>query len=92
MENVIKAKTPSFRARIQAVGGFLTNMVLPNIGAFIAWGLLTALFIPSGWFPNENLASIVDPAIKYLLPLLLASTGGRMVAGQRGAVMVPSEP
>ncbi|MDR9796854.1 PTS mannitol transporter subunit IICB [Aeribacillus pallidus] len=87
MENVIKAKTPSFRARIQAVGGFLTNMVLPNIGAFIAWGLLTALFIPSGWFPNENLASIVDPAIKYLLPLLLASTGGRMVAGQRGAVM-----
>ncbi|MFZ4451601.1 PTS mannitol transporter subunit IICB [Salibacterium aidingense] len=90
MENVANGNTvntPSARARIQALGGFLTNMVLPNIGAFIAWGLLTALFIPSGWIPNENLAAIVDPAIKYLLPLLLASTGGRMIAGQRGAVM-----
>jgi PTS system mannitol-specific IIC component len=80
-------KKPPFRARLQAVGGFLTNMVLPNIGAFIAWGILTALFIPSGWFPNNDLASIVNPAIKYLLPLLLASTGGRMIAGQRGAVI-----
>src|SRR5699024_1877028 len=69
------------------VGGFLTNMVLPNIGAFIAWGILTALFIPSGWFPNESFGSMVDPTIKFLLPLLLAITGGRMVAGQRGAVM-----
>ena len=85
--NVEETKTPSTRARVQAFGGFLTNMVLPNIGAFIAWGLLTALFIPSGWFPNEELAQIVGPAIKYLLPLLLASTGGRMVGGQRGAVM-----
>jgi PTS system mannitol-specific IIC component len=80
-------KTQSIRARIQAFGGFLTNMVIPNIGAFIAWGILTALFIPTGWIPNESLAKIVEPAIKYLLPLLLASTGGRMIAGQRGAVM-----
>ncbi|WP_410514084.1 PTS mannitol transporter subunit IICB [Paenibacillus sp. BR2-3] len=80
-------KPPSTRARIQAFGGFLTNMVLPNIGAFIAWGILTALFIPTGWIPNEKLAEIVGPAITYLLPLLLASSGGRMVAGQRGAVM-----
>lgn len=85
--NVTQVKTPSPRARIQAFGGFLTNMVLPNIGAFIAWGILTALFIPSGWIPNKELEAIVDPAITYLLPLLLASTGGRMVAGQRGAVM-----
>lgn len=77
----------SNRAKIQAFGGFLTNMVLPNIGAFIAWGILTALFIPTGWFPNEDLAAIVGPAITYLLPLLLAHTGGRMVGGQRGAVM-----
>jgi PTS system mannitol-specific IIC component len=81
------AKGPSTRARIQAFGGFLTNMVLPNIGAFIAWGILTALFIPTGWLPNKHLAEIVSPAIKFLLPLLLALTGGRMVAGQRGAVM-----
>ncbi|WP_093054288.1 PTS mannitol transporter subunit IICB [Salipaludibacillus aurantiacus] len=77
----------SLRAKIQAMGGFLTNMVLPNIGAFIAWGLLTALFIPTGWIPNEYLAELVGPTITYLLPLLLAYTGGRMVGGQRGAVM-----
>lgn len=89
MENVLnrtKGK-PSTRAKVQAFGGFLTNMVLPNIGAFIAWGILTALFIPTGWVPNEKLAEMVGPAIIYLLPILLASTGGRMVAGQRGAVM-----
>ncbi|SFJ71646.1 PTS mannitol transporter subunit IICB [Thermoflavimicrobium dichotomicum] len=86
--NVVEPpKTPSIRARFQAFGGFLTNMVIPNIGAFIAWGILTALFIPTGWIPNESLAKIVGPAIKYLLPLLLASTGGRMIAGQRGALM-----
>ncbi|WP_272917464.1 PTS mannitol transporter subunit IICB [Pontibacillus yanchengensis] len=79
--------SPSIRAKVQAFGGFLTNMVLPNIGAFIAWGLLTALFIPSGWMPNEEFAKIVGPAINFLLPLLLAITGGRMVGGQRGAVM-----
>jgi len=81
------SNSPSARARIQAFGGFLTNMVLPNIGAFIAWGILTALFIPTGWIPNEHLSQIVGPAITFLLPLLLAYTGGRMVAGQRGAVM-----
>ncbi|QHE50919.1 PTS mannitol transporter subunit IICB [Pontibacillus sp. HMF3514] len=85
--SIAGGNTPSTRAKVQAFGGFLTNMVMPNIGAFIAWGLLTALFIPSGWIPNEDLAKIVGPAINYLLPLLLAITGGRMVGGQRGAVM-----
>lgn len=75
------------RAKMQAFGGFLTNMVLPNIGAFIAWGILTALFIPTGWFPNESLATMVGPAINYLLPLLLGYTGGKMVGGKRGAVI-----
>ncbi|HAE61626.1 MAG TPA: PTS mannitol transporter subunit IIBC [Eubacteriaceae bacterium] len=75
------------RAKVQAFGGFLTNMVLPNIGAFIAWGLLTALFIPTGWMPNESLGELVGPTIIYLLPLLLAYSGGRMVGGQRGAVL-----
>ncbi|MGI2328377.1 PTS mannitol transporter subunit IICB [Planococcus sp. YIM B11945] len=87
MANVAESKAPTTRARIQAFGGFLTNMVLPNIGAFIAWGILTALFIPTGWYPNEDLGSMVGPTITYLLPVLLAVTGGRMVAGQRGAVM-----
>ena len=77
----------STRARVQAFGGFLTNMVLPYIGAFIAWGILTALFIPTGWLPSEKFAVLVGPVIKFVLPILLAYTGGKMVAGQRGAVM-----
>ncbi len=75
------------RAKVQAFGGFLTAMVIPNMGAFIAWGFITALFIPTGWLPNENYASIVGPMINYVLPLLLAYTGGRLVAGDRGAVI-----
>jgi PTS system mannitol-specific IIC component len=76
----------SRRARVQAFGGFLTAMVIPNVGAFIAWGLLTALFIPTGWLPNEDLAAPVGPIITYLLPLLLAYSGGRLVHGHRGGV------
>lgn len=74
------------RARIQAFGGFLTAMVIPNVGAFIAWGLLTALFIPTGWIPNEHLAELVSPIITFVLPLLLAYTGGKLVHGHRGGV------
>ena len=80
------APRASGRARIQAFGGFLTAMVIPNVGAFIAWGLLTALFIPTGWLPNEDLAKPIGPMITYVLPLLLAYTGGRLVHGQRGGV------
>ncbi|MBO1305629.1 PTS mannitol transporter subunit IICB [Enterococcus sp. 669A] len=87
MEISNEKKQVSTRARVQAFGGFLTNMVLPNIGAFIAWGIATALFIPSGWFPNESLNELVGPTVSYLLPLLLAYTGGRMIGGQRGAVL-----
>ncbi|TDB96282.1 PTS mannitol transporter subunit IICB [Actinomadura sp. 7K534] len=75
------------RAQVQRFGGKLAGMVMPNIGAFIAWGLITALFIPTGWLPNEGLAEMVDPMIKFLLPLLIGYTGGRMVHGQRGAVV-----
>ncbi len=75
------------RAKIQAMGGFLTAMVLPNMGAFIAWGLITAFFIPTGWFPNPEFASLVDPMLYYLLPLLLAISGGQRVGGDRGALI-----
>ena len=71
---------------VQSFGRFLSGMVMPNIGAFIAWGLITALFIPTGWLPNETLASLVGPMITYLLPLLIGYTGGKMVGGDRGAV------
>lgn len=73
--------------RIQVFGRFLSGMVMPNIGAFIAWGLFTALFIPTGWMPNENLAKLVGPMILYLLPLLIAYNGGKIVGGSRGAVI-----
>ncbi len=61
-------------------------MVMPNIGAFIAWGLITALFIPGGWYPNENIARMVSPMLKYLLPTLIAFTAGKNVGGYRGGV------
>ncbi len=71
---------------IQKFGKFLSAMVMPNIGSFIAWGFLTALFIPAGWFPNEDLASMVGPILSYLLPVLIGYTGGKVVGGDRGAV------
>ncbi|MGK7287167.1 PTS mannitol transporter subunit IICB [Buttiauxella agrestis] len=80
-------KNKSARAKVQAFGGFLTAMVIPNIGAFIAWGFITALFIPTGWMPNEHFAKIVGPMITYLLPVMIGSTGGHLVGGKRGAVM-----
>ena len=76
-----------WRAGLQKLGGNLAGMVIPNIGAFIAWGLLTALFIPTGWLPNENFSSMVGPMILNLLPILIGYTGGRIVHGQRGAVI-----
>ena len=75
------------KEKVQSFGRFLSGMVMPNIGAFIAWGLITALFIAAGWFPNEQLATMVSPMLSYVLPVLIAYTGGRMVGGQRGAVM-----
>lgn len=60
---------------------------MPNIGAFIAWGFITALFIPTGWWPNANLGRLVEPMLHYLLPLLIAITAGRHVAGDRGGVI-----
>lgn len=77
----------SARDSMQKFGKFLSGMVMPNIGAFIAWGLITAFFIPTGWIPNELLGSLVDPMIKYLLPLLIGYTGGKMVGGARGGVI-----
>ena len=75
------------KASIQRVGGYLAGMVMPNIAAFIAWGLITALFIPTGWIPNKFLAQLVGPMILVLLPVLIGYTGGRLVHGQRGAVV-----
>jgi PTS system mannitol-specific IIC component len=84
-----------WKGPVQHVGGFLAGMVMPNIAAFIAWGLITALFIPTGWLPklgilvhgSAHISALVSPMIIVLLPLLIGSTGGRLVYGQRGAVV-----
>lgn len=72
---------------VQRFGKFLSAMVMPNIGAFIAWGFITALFIEAGWLPNEQLASLNGPMLNYLLPILIGVQGGKLVGGDRGAVM-----
>ena len=74
------------KERVQKFGRFLSGMVMPNIGAFIAWGFIAAFFIPAGWFPNETINSMVGPMLSYLLPILIGYTGGKMVGGQKGAV------
>ncbi len=74
------------KGQIQRFGRSLSAMVMPNIGAFIAWGLITAIFIEGGWMPNEHIAKMVSPMLKYLLPLLIAFTAGKNVGGYRGGV------
>src|SRR6478735_8003340 len=96
-ETVAKPRT-SVRVGVQKFGTFLSGMIMPNIGAFIAWGLITALFIEKGWIPVPGLGGfgetdgkpnvgLVGPMITYLLPLLIAYTGGRMVYNVRGGVI-----
>lgn len=75
------------RVAVQRFGTFLSGMIMPNIPALIAWGIVTAFFIPVGWTPNADLANIVGPMIHYLLPTLIAYTGGHMIYQVRGAVV-----
>ncbi len=75
------------RERLQRIGGFLAAMVIPNIGAIMAWGLITALFIPTGWLPSEKFALSVGPIIRFLLPILIGYTGGKLVHDVRGGVV-----
>lgn len=116
------------RVAVQRFGTFLSGMIMPNIAAFIAWGFITMLFIPAGffgadspfgwhWYPVAELiggggdsaainwpgamtalaegdggnflayVGLVGPMVTYLLPLLIANTGGRMVYGERGGVV-----
>ena len=77
----------SLKVLVQKVGTALSSMVMPNIGAFIAWGLITALFIPTGWMPNAKLAALVAPMIFFLLPLLISYSAGKNVHDERGGVV-----
>lgn len=88
MEQTMNTKEKiSLKARVQKLGSTLSSMVMPNIGALIAWGVLTALFIPDGYLPNEQFATMVDPMLTYLIPLLIGYTGGKVIAGDRGSVV-----
>lgn len=71
---------------IQKFGKTLSAMVMPNMGAFIAWGFITALFIEAGWLPVASLATLVGPMLNYLLPILIAHSAGKMFGGDKGAV------
>lgn len=75
------------KVKVQKLGSFLSGMIMPNIAGFIAWGIITALFIEVGWLPNEELATIVGPMLTYLLPILIAFTGGHKVYGHRGGIV-----
>lgn len=105
--STVEAPRTGIRVHVQKLGTSLSNMVMPNIGAFIAWGLITALFIEQGWLQaifaglrdpdgwvariggwgSYDGAGIVGPMITYLLPVLIGYTGGRMIHGNRGAVV-----
>jgi PTS system mannitol-specific IIC component len=82
-----KRRNSIMQARLQQFGGFLAAMIIPNLGAFIAWGLITAFFIPTGWVPNEKLAELVGPIIVYLLPILIGYAGGKLIYDVRGGVV-----
>ena len=81
------SETVGIKTKVQKLGRALSGMVMPNIGAFIAWGFITALFIEKGWLPNAQLAEMVTPMLKYVLPVLIGYTGGKMIAGDRGSVI-----
>ena len=75
------------KTKVQSLGRALSAMVMPNIGAFIAWGFLAALFIDTGWLPNKDLNTMVGPFLSWVLPLLIAYQGGKNVGGDRGGVI-----
>lgn len=77
----------TFSQKLQKFGAFLAGMVIPNIGAFIGSGLITAFFLETGWTPNAKLANLISPILNSLLPILIGHTGGKMVGGDRGGVI-----
>lgn len=54
-ENKNMSNDVSLRVKAQRLGGKLSAMVLPNLGAFMGWGILTALGI---WLSNDMLKAL----------------------------------
>lgn len=82
-----RRKKVVIKEKVQSFGNFISSMIIPNIGAFIAWGFITAIFTPTGWFPNEKITLLVEPLTQYLLPLLVGIKGGKVTGGPRGGVV-----
>lgn len=80
-------ETVSLKVRVQKVGTALSNMVMPNIPILIAWGLITAFFIPAGFTPNATIATVVTPVLTFLIPTAIAFVGGKNVYDIRGGVV-----
>ena len=80
----IMSEKVSYRVKAQRFGGKLSAMVLPNLGAFMGWGILTALGI---WLSNDMLKGFIAPMLTYLLPILIGVAAGKMVYGDKGAVI-----
>lgn len=74
-------------SRIRNIGRALSKMMMPNIGAFITWGLITALFNPDGWFPGTPMEKLIEPLMIFTLPMLIAYTGGKNIYGHRGGII-----
>lgn len=83
MANLIK----TIKTKIQSFGGLLGQMIMPIIGIFIAWGLLTSFFIPTGWTPNKDLAAMVGVGITYIIPILICFLGGYKIYKIRGGAI-----
>ena len=83
-------KKTSLKAKVQKLGTSLSSMVMPNIAAIIAWGLITAIFMEQGWFPNAHIAKLITPMLTYLLPLLIGYVGDVWCMKNAGLLLVPS--
>lgn len=86
-ERTTEKSSGTLRTSIQKLGTSLSSMIMPNIAMFIAWGLITALFIETGWWPNAALAELVGPTLNYLLPIMIAYQGGKLIYEERGGVV-----
>lgn len=75
------------RENVQKCGKFLSSMIIPNIGVFMAWGIMATLFMPFGWMPNDTLAKIVHSMSIFILPIVIASSGGKLTGGIRGGII-----
>ena len=87
MSQTETAENKGLGRKVQAFGSFLSSMIMPNIGAFIAWGLIASIFIKGGWWPNKELGELASPMISYLIPLLIAYSGGRLIHEMRGGII-----